>query len=1240
MSVASSSLNDAAGGAARAVRAARRRGAFGGLALLVLALLLGLVAQVYLLRRQFPLDGAIFYVLAIFIFHRALRRLPDAVSLTLWQGAPASLRRAAPAAILAAVAFVLFWQRSNNLGIVVTVAAVLALVVAYWRAGLNAAGKLDVQRWEWAALGGIVLLALLLRVYRLSSFPGTLYLDEGDVGSLALQVVGAKNFSAFATEYTGHATMWFYALGAYLKLVGVSITSLRMFTIGTGLLSVVAIFFLGRELFGARGALLAAFFLAISTWHNTFSRVVFSGSAVPLFSALTFWLLLRGLRTNRPLDFVLAGLALGFGLNTYLAFRVVPIIVLLYLVYKLIGNRSFGRVYLPGLAMLVLAAVIVATPLGVYYLQRPAEFLSRTQAASVFLDIEREKSNAPLWANIRKAFGMFNYQGDPRPRHNLPNNPMLDPISGVFFALGFGYALLRWRRAEHSMLVTWLAVGMIPGVFSLADSNPHSLRTITNLPAVCLLAALGAERVDAFIAAHYGTAARQRLLAIAVAAGIAALLLNANTTFNLQAGNRSVYYDFDPVQNAVALEMVRLSGTREVYVAAAYTNHSAVKFLGYGRPYQTFNQSQHLPLRQAGDKDVVFFLEPVQRQLLSLFQSYYPEAQISNWLDRYGNLGYYRVNLSRDAAARALGVNAAYYVGGDVGPAPTLERREDALGGDWSTAPLEPPFTALWRGALHVPRYGPHTLILETTQPATVTLDGQVVLASAGGAQSANLTLFGGFHSLEVQAFVTARAGSLSLRWRTPDGQEQPVAAGSLFTLDVASNGLLGKYFRGNNWSGSPAMLQKDLFIFPNDLLPAPFSIEWEGEIYAPTDGQYLFGTASDDGSLLYIDDKLVVDNGGHHSERYVEGRVNLSEGLHKLRIRYFQDDGGRVMDLYWTPPNGRKDLVPSTVLFPPGTVISGPLAIVMPAPLPLPAAPATPPVAPAGPRTPAAPLPMAPGGSRVGDMSPLLVIGREGSGPGEFRTPRGLAVDREGNIYVADTGNKRVQKLDSAGKFLAEWKGGREPFVEPVAIVIAPNGDVFVLEPEKDGAHRFSASGQYLGKVGEGLGLYRPRGLTIDGNGTLFFANTGGNNIVRASATGQPMGTIGAAGTRDGQMQQPTDVAVDAQANVYVADTYNQRIQRFSPDGRPALAWAIAAAGTMLGPHLAVGPDGAIYSSDPDNHLINAYASDGAVLATWGGPGGAEGQLMNPVGLAFDGAGRLYIADAGNHRIQVWGKR
>jgi DNA-binding beta-propeller fold protein YncE len=490
-----------------------------------------------------------------------------------------------------------------------------------------------------------------------------------------------------------------------------------------------------------------------------------------------------------------------------------------------------------------------------------------------------------------------------------------------------------------------------------------------------------------------------------------------------------------------------------------------------------------------------------------------------------------------------------------------------------------------------------------------------------------------------VRATVSEASGGLHLRWTAPGVTEQVIPPTALYTLELAGNGLLGKYYQGNNWAGAPVYTQKDLFIFPNDLVPAPFSIEWEGKVYAPRAGTYTFGTLSDDGSLLYLDGKLVVDNGGHHADRYVENRVTLNEGLHDLRLRYFQDDGGRRMELWWIPPGGGKEMVPVAYLFPPGVTPVTPVAITPPAPQPTPVPPVTTPlptpVSPGAPQPPVVTTP--PAVPQLGAMGLLATWGRAGSGPGEFRDPRGIAVDAQGRLYVADTGNRRVQVLDANGQPLAQWAGPSPAFIEPCAVAVSPQGQVYVLDTQADIAYRFSAQGEPQGTLGAGSGLYRPRGIAVDREGNVYVANTGGNNVVKFSAAGDVLAQIGRAGKGNGQLDQPCDVAVDEQGNVYVVDTLNQRVQRFDRTGRYQGQWLLTRSDTAYAPHLALAA-GIIYVTEPEGGRLLACSAGGALLGTWGSPGTGEGQFTKPVGLAIDSRGRLFVADAGNNRVQVWG--
>ena len=98
----------------------------------------------------------------------------------------------------------------------------------------------------------------------------------------------------------------------------------------------------------------------------------------------------------------------------------------------------------------------------------------------------------------------------------------------------------------------------------------------------------------------------------------------------------------------------------------------------------------------------------------------------------------------------------------------------------------------------------------------------------------------------------------------------------------------------------------------------SPFSIEWKGYILIEEKGTYKFATKSDDGSNVYIDGDLIVDNGGFHAQRYISGIIFLDEGYHHIKIEYFDGGGGAVMELKWKKPgaSSKETLIPPEVMF------------------------------------------------------------------------------------------------------------------------------------------------------------------------------------------------------------------------------------------------------------------------------------------------------------------------------------
>jgi sugar lactone lactonase YvrE len=275
--------------------------------------------------------------------------------------------------------------------------------------------------------------------------------------------------------------------------------------------------------------------------------------------------------------------------------------------------------------------------------------------------------------------------------------------------------------------------------------------------------------------------------------------------------------------------------------------------------------------------------------------------------------------------------------------------------------------------------------------------------------------------------------------------------------------------------------------------------------------------------------------------------------------------------------------------------------------------------------------LPAVSGVIATGEM---VVIGKEGSGPGEFREPHGIAIGKDGTVYVADLGNKRVQVLSAEGKFVREITAGKEPFKQIFDLAIATNGDLLTLDSERAAIERFDASGKMIASFGSNLGMYFPRGLALDAQDNIYIADTGGGRALKLSQTGEIVFGYGGKGNGRGELAEPTGIAVTKDGTVFVADPTNKKLLLFKADGALITEVTIEGSSSVNAPKLAANPDGTVLMSVPEPHLIRRYDATGKPMAQFGGFGQEPGRFRLPTNITRSG-NTLWVADTGNHRVQ-----
>ena len=307
---------------------------------------------------------------------------------------------------------------------------------------------------------------------------------------------------------------------------------------------------------------------------------------------------------------------------------------------------------------------------------------------------------------------------------------------------------------------------------------------------------------------------------------------------------------------------------------------------------------------------------------------------------------------------------------------------------------------------------------------------------------------------------------------------------------------------------------------------------------------------------------------------------------------------------------------------------------------------------------------------------------------------PYGVTLDGSGNLYIATTGNNRIRKVDTAGIITTVAGNGERGYggdggaataaqlSSPWDVTVDGSGNLYIVDTGNNRIRKVDADGIITTVAGNGerdfggdggsataAKLHWPRGVAVDGSGNIYIADAGNHRVRKVDATTRNISTVAGSGDRgyggDGgsataaavKLDSPWDVALDGSGNLYIADRNNYRIRRVDADGNIATFAGDGTSGccndgglataAFLGRPQSLALDGSnnLYSISFNAHRIRKVTAATGIITTiaggtnrgFNGDGGlaATTLLFSPQGVAVDGSGNLYFADLNNQRVR-----
>ena len=531
--------------------------------------------------------------------------------------------------------------RTNRIAAIAWVSSVLLgmLVVWGWQSwsslGRTLIEKVNSRYVEVTLLLMVVILAIAVRTIDITSHPYPWSGDELSIGTEGRRILSGEITNFFETGWSSQPNWSFLPTAVTELIFGENIFAIRLPSVLAGTLAVLLVYLAARELFNPATALMSAAFLATLPYNVHFSRVGVNNVLDSLMSALLFWLIARGMKTNDPRYYYTAGAVGGLCIYTYAGTRLVLILAGLMILFLIIRQRSYLFSHWRHLVGFAAGVLVSAAPQAAFFARHPDIFIGRLGQEGIlfngWLTQQAAQTGKSVWDILLSQFTrtVMVFVASPAPGNffNSPS-PYLTVLGSILFLLGMGYALAFALQPRYFILLIWFwAVILFGGILTL--NPPANTRMLMTSPPVAIFMALGAYKILEYLQRF--RIVPPRLVAPILILAVGVITVQNVNFYMVEYKNNSYFQD---ANGEFAMEIALFANARgkdfHIYVLGApriFSGFPSFAFLAPQNPRADLFAEGIPALQIPSGSEAGFFAIPENRLLLEQIRQRYPGGE-------------------------------------------------------------------------------------------------------------------------------------------------------------------------------------------------------------------------------------------------------------------------------------------------------------------------------------------------------------------------------------------------------------------------------------------------------------------------------------------------------------------------------------------------------------------------------------------------------------------------------------